>query len=67
MILIKDRHRLKLYHIFYIELGKYDTYKGSTLDTIFILVFHFFGTYDTYKGSTLTYLPIFVLTAMREI
>ena len=30
MILIKDRHRVKIIPLFFRYFGKYDTYKGST-------------------------------------
>ena len=55
MILIKDRHwtsTLNLHKIAF--LGKYDTYKGSTLDSGLTQVKYVSGgKYDTYKGSTL--------------
>ena len=55
MILIKDRHnKTKRPWDYVIKIGKYDTYKGSTLtirksSTLIALR----GKYDTYKGSTL--------------
>ena len=55
MILIKDRHRKKrILHSLLLTLGKYDTYKGSTLDLFKQRADKLSkGKYDTYKGSTL--------------
>ncbi len=49
------------------EPGKYDTYKGSTLD-IATISSHVIasGKYDTYKGSTLR-LPFGNLNSIGEI
>ena len=54
MILIKDRHvKIKLSNEWILYLGKYDTYKGSTLFyPSFYSFFILLGKYDTYKGST---------------
>ena len=54
MILIKDRHISVVYAACYNNIGKYDTYKGSTHSSIMLNGFvGIFGKYDTYKGSTL--------------
>ena len=52
MILIKDRHEVELELWKLVVLGKYDTYKGSTLVANPILDCFLRGKYDTYKGST---------------
>ena len=54
MILIKDRHHHRKHeHIHESQLGKYDTYKGSTLAYDDGVSYSFYlGKYDTYKGST---------------
>ena len=53
MILIKDRHISLFVLIIRNREGKYDTYKGSTLDSFTKnLLFSLRGKYDTYKGST---------------
>ena len=46
-------------------LGKYDTYKGSTLSLRFSIfsISRFTGKYDTYKGSTHVVIPALVINA----
>ena len=54
MILIKDRHPNVPCSTQQLGSGKYDTYKGSTLDALYFRHHHCesHGKYDTYKGST---------------
>ena len=60
MILIKDRHRVKRIDTYDVGVsnnstsinGKYDTYKGSTLEFVNACHHTVVGKYDTYKGST---------------
>ena len=57
MILIKDRHIFLLQASRRRNLGKYDTYKGSTPLTTTANTIPTGGKYDTYKGSTLGCYP----------
>ena len=53
MILIKNRHKIFLMFVSSFFFGKYDTYKGSTLNFLtFNKQIVCIGKYDTYKGST---------------
>ena len=53
MILIKDRHTIMKRTLILVEIGKYDTYKGSTqANSLVVSWATMCGKYDTYKGST---------------
>ena len=53
MILIKDRHWNMYQQMVSFQIGKYDTYKGSTPSfKSSALKLKDSGKYDTYKGST---------------
>ena len=52
MILIKDRHLDTQGFKCKSDIGKYDTYKGSTLTIVLVKCPEVHGKYDTYKGST---------------
>ena len=55
MILIKDRHWNMYQQMVSFQIGKYDTYKGSTPSfKSSALKLKDSGKYDTYKGSTRT-------------